>query len=176
MRRRATTTLQFLIKSMRRIRMSRRLAFVSVAMLTPVISALAAETEGFTIRAVPLWLSYPGTIFIVICSIRIGFLMGSKRQKLLGSVKDEAVSPVSAALMGLLAFMLAFSFNLSMNRFESRKMQYLDQVNAIETFYRRADLFPEKYRTAIQSELMAYVDVRLEAIRTSDKVSGIIEK
>lgn len=159
---------------MRLYRSSKRFALLVFALLGPVVSTMA-QAEELTIRSIPIWLSYGGTVLLVVIAIRIGFQLGIK-QYVLGTEKDPAVLPVSGALMGLLAFMLAFTFNLSMNRFDMRKMQYLDQINAIETFYRRAELFPDKYRTAIQSEMIKYVDVRIEAIRTTDKASGIIPK
>src|SRR5262245_54341389 len=114
-------------------------------MVTPAWAA----GEGFTLRSIPLSIVYGGTVVLVIVSIRIGFSLGKARHKLLGLQIDPTITPVSGALMGLLAFILAFTFNLSMGRFDMRRTLYLDQVDAIEMLFRRAKLLPERYREVI---------------------------
>jgi hypothetical protein len=131
------------------------------------INALAQRNDdgliNFNIRTLPHWLVYTVTVLVVIGAIRIGFALGRARHKALESKPDPAVAPVSAALMGLLAFILAFSFSSAMSRFELRKSFYLDQVNSLENLYRLAELFPDKYRDALQADVTELVDIRIDA-------------
>ncbi len=60
---------------------------------------------------------------------------------------------VIAVSLGLLAFMLAFTFGIAANRFDTRKQLVLDEINAIGTTYLRANTLPEPPRTKIRKLL-----------------------
>jgi hypothetical protein len=62
----------------------------------------------------------------------------------------------------LLAFFLAFTFNMAGSRYDARKQLVLDEANAIETTYLRAKLLPKPYGTEIRELLREYVDVRVQ--------------
>jgi hypothetical protein len=72
------------------------------------------------------------------------------------------VGTILGASLGLLAFFLAFTFNMAGSRYDARKQLVLDETNAIETTYLRAKLLPKPYRTEIQELLREYVDVRVQ--------------
>ena len=65
------------------------------------------------------------------------------------------------ATLGLLAFMLAFTFGLAGTRFEARRQLVQSEANAISTAYLRADLLPEPMKTDSQALLREYVETRL---------------
>ena len=66
-------------------------------------------------------------------------------------------------MLGLLAFILAFTFGLASSRFEARRGLILSEANAIGTSYLRAALLPDPQRTEIRNTLREYTDVRLTA-------------
>jgi hypothetical protein len=66
------------------------------------------------------------------------------------------------ATLGLLAFLLAFTFGLAATRFDSRRQVQLDEVNAIGTAYLRAGLLPESGEE-IRGLIRQYVDANLGA-------------
>ena len=72
---------------------------------------------------------------------------------------------IVAAGLGLLAFLLAFTFGMAASRFDTRRGLVLDEANAIGTTYLRAALLPEPHRTEIRTLLRDYVDLRLEAVQ-----------
>ena len=74
-------------------------------------------------------------------------------------------------MLGLLTFILAFTFWLAATHFDAARQAFLNEANAIRTAYLRADLLPEPQRTEIRNLLREYVDVRLEGAR-----SGKIEQ
>jgi hypothetical protein len=75
------------------------------------------------------------------------------------------VGAIVAAGLGLLAFLLAFTFGMAASRFDTRRGLVLDEANAIGTTYLRAALLPEPHRTEIRTLLRDYVDLRLEAVQ-----------
>jgi hypothetical protein len=79
--------------------------------------------------------------------------------------KEAPVGSMVGATLGLLAFMLAFTFGMAENRFEDRRQVVLSEANAIGTAYLRAAMLPEPMRTDSRNLLREYVDVRLEGTR-----------
>jgi hypothetical protein len=69
---------------------------------------------------------------------------------------------LQAASLGLLALLLGFSFSMALTRFDTRKQLVLDEANAIETTYLRAQLLPDPVRKEVSDLFRRYVDVRLE--------------
>jgi hypothetical protein len=73
----------------------------------------------------------------------------------------EPLTTLEAAVLGLLALLLGFSFQMAMARWDLRKHATIDEANAIGTTYLRSSLLPEPQRTAIRAQLVDYVDARL---------------
>jgi NADH:ubiquinone oxidoreductase subunit 6 (subunit J) len=80
------------------------------------------------------------------------------------------------AALGLLAFMLAYTFGLAGSRFEDRRQVLLSEANAIGTTYLRAAMLPEPMRTETRNLLREYVDVRLEAVQQPDKLRAAVSR
>src|SRR5262245_50288384 len=110
----------------------------------------------------PLWALLPITIAILALSIEAGFRVAGYRQKHSRDEPPASVGPIVAPILGLLAFMLAFTFGMAGSRFEARRQVVLTEANAIGTTYLRAGLLPEPMRTEVQGLLRQYVDTRLE--------------
>jgi hypothetical protein len=69
-------------------------------------------------------------------------------------------------MLGLLAFLLAFTFGMAASRYELRRELVLDEANAIGTVFSRAALVPDPHRTEIRTLLRDYVDTRLENVES----------
>jgi len=125
--------------------------------------------------SVPLWAVFVGTMAITLVSIRVGFRAGVYRRQR----AEEAEGPVGSvvgAMLGLLAFILAFTFGIASSRFDTRKHLVLEEVNAIETAYLRAGLLPEPQRTESRRLLRQYVDQRAEFSKDPVKLAqGLAE-
>jgi hypothetical protein len=85
-----------------------------------------------------------------------GFYLKTKAVK----VSDAPVGSVVGASLGLLAFMLAFTFQIADNRYNERKSLLLDEVTTIRTTYLRAGLIPEPYKSNTRKLLIEYTDLR----------------
>ena len=112
------------------------------------------------------------TVIIAFGAIMLGQFFGT-RMKALTSNKDSIGSVVGATL-GFLAFLLAFTFNMAANRFDDRKNLMVDELNVIETTYRRAGLLLELNTTEIRALLQEYVDLRVSIARDPSKIDHAI--
>jgi hypothetical protein len=111
----------------------------------------------------PLW-----ALFIVLllanllldeCGFRVGRLRAHRTQK----ESDSTVSAIVASELGLLAFMLAFTYGIVASRFDLRRMTLLNEANAIGTTYLRAAMLPPGQGEPIRDLLREYVDLRIQA-------------
>src|SRR5262245_20402061 len=110
----------------------------------------------------PLWVTFVGIVVIVVLSIWLGIYLARARKKR-GRVEEEGpIGTVVSATLGLLAFILAFTFGLTASRFDSRRQLLLDDVTAIETTALRAELIPEPHRTEVREIMRKYIELRLD--------------
>lgn len=66
-----------------------------------------------------------------------------------------------AAVLGLLALLLGFTFSLALDRYEQRRTLVLEESNAIGTAYLRTQLLPEPFRSDLSAALRDYAQVRI---------------
>ena len=111
--------------------------------------------------SLPLGLIFVGTIVLVLVSMEIGYRSGRSAHKSAPNEKAPAVSGVSAAVLGLTAFMLAFAFGSVSSRYDLRKELVRDDANAIRTTYLRSEFLPAPDRATTQALLTRYLDERI---------------
>ena len=111
-------------------------------------------------EAAPIWSVFLGTMVLVLFCLRIGLLVGRRRQRD-AQGKLEGPGAIVGAAMGLLAFMLAFTFNTAANRYDTRKALVIEESNAIGTTWLRAGFLGDPNRAAMRALLRDYVDLRL---------------
>ena len=122
----------------------------------------------------PLWGLFLAIIVLVLAAMEGGYRLGSYRFRQSGHEKAEPVGAMVGATLGLLAFMLAFTFGMAASRFDTRRQLVLDEANAIGTTYLRAAMLPER-ADEVRALLRSYVDVRLEAVQSGRAAEGILQ-
>jgi hypothetical protein len=75
--------------------------------------------------------------------------------------EDSQEGLIVSAVMGLLALLVGFTFSLSLDRFDNRRVGVLDEANAIGTTYLRTQMVDAPYRARISQLLSDYTDNRL---------------
>lgn len=115
-------------------------------------------------------------LMAVLIPIFIGQYHGIRRKKRAVNMDPGSVGTVVGAAFGLLAFMLAFTFQIVSNRYDNRKELLLDEVTNIRTTYLRAGLLPEPYRSATKELLIEYTDIRANAASDSTKIRTLISR
>ena len=127
---------------------------------------------------VPLFLQVAGMFFIpllaVIIPLIIGRRYGSYQRRRKEHLQDTAIESVVATANALLAFMLAFTFQISANRYDARKELLMEEVKSIRTVYLRAGLIPEPYRSSTRKYLVEYVDMRVDLSKDRTKLDQVI--
>jgi len=128
-----------------------------------------------------LWIVFGATVLIVLLSIVAGYKIGHYVQDRKKEGTVISAGSVVAASLGLLAFMLAFTFGIASNRYDARKQIVLDEVNTIGTTYLRADTLPEPPRAEARKLLRDYVNTRASLPDTDywnkpEKVNELIGK
>lgn len=105
------------------------------------------------IDALPLWALFLISVGIVLLSIELGWRIGNYRRQQIQKDGNRAISATVGATLGLLAFLLAFTFGMAANRFDTRKQVVIQEANSIGTTYLRVDFLPEGLRNHARSLL-----------------------
>src|SRR4030095_2022497 len=108
----------------------------------------------------------------VLVPILLGQRYGIYRKKKTEEAQHAPVGSVVGAAFGLLAFMLAITFQIAANRYDSRKQLLLEDVTNIRTGYLRAGLIPEPYRSNTKRFLVEYVDLRVDLAHDLSKLNA----
>ena len=119
---------------------------------------------GFAAAAVLLFLS-------LTVAIEVGYRLGQRRvtKHLAQSDDSSAISTVTAAMLGLLAFTLSLSINFAQNRYDERRGLVLAEANAIGTAWLRAKLIGGEESAEIAGKIEDYAKARLDfTIAVSD--------
>ncbi len=130
-------------------------------------------------------LSLPGLFAAAVAMILVanecGYRLGRARSGQRGKESESPVGGMVGAELGLLAFLLAFTFGIAASRYDTRREVLLDEANAIGTAYLRAAMLAEPHRGEVQRLLRDYVDLRIvaaegatieQAIRQSEDLHG----
>jgi hypothetical protein len=119
---------------------------------------------------VPLLFLYVIMVVIVFLSIVSGFGLGSYIRRCKKRENEAPIGTIVGAMLGLLAFILAFTFGMAASRFDARKQLLLDEANAIGTAFLRTDFLAEPQGTEARKLLRKYVDVRVEGVLHPEKL------
>ena len=109
----------------------------------------------------PIWTLLPITLVVGLLSVELGCRIAAYRRKHAKDKTEAPVAPVVGSTLGLLAFLLAFTFGMAALRFEERRQSVLAEANAISTAYLRASVLSEPVATDSHNLLREYVKVRL---------------
>ena len=112
-----------------------------------------------------LWTVFCIMVVGIVLSIEFGFLLGKRKKKSVTEAKSIQTGPVVAATLGLVAFMLAFTFGAVTSRQNESKHLIIDESNAIGTAYLRAEVLPLADRDDVQRILDEYLSLRIAAVQ-----------
>ena len=114
---------------------------------------------------IPLWMVLLGSVISMVVFIEIGIKLGSNIKGKPVKAQAAQVRAIMGASLGLLAFMLAFSFSMAQRHFEARTQSYMLEVSAISSAYRGADLLDNATRPVARNLLQQFVAIRTEMMR-----------
>ena len=104
--------------------------------------------SGF-VNEIPLWLFFVGTCVLVVVFWEAGYWFGHRSRTKGITENEQLVTTTVSIIVGLVAFLLAFSFNMASGRFQDRRDVLIEDVNAVGTTYLRAEMVAEPERSRI---------------------------
>jgi len=112
--------------------------------------------------------------FVVLIPTLIGHRFGIYRRKDQDELQHAPVGTIVGSAFALLAFMLAFTFQIATNRYDARKELLLEEVTNIRTTYLRAGLLKEPMRSDAKKLLIEYIDIRADLARDTTALNSTL--
>jgi hypothetical protein len=109
---------------------------------------------------VPIWILFLGTILLMVLFIEFGFRLGKKAQASAKKAQTSQVRAIMGAGLGLLAFMLAFTFSTAQSHFEARVQSLAEEARIARNAFMQADVMLEPERTQVKQLLKDYIELR----------------
>jgi hypothetical protein len=103
------------------------------------------------------------------------YRMGSRAQARHHEAGREVFVAVKVSLLGLLALLLAFTFELSAKRYEERQRLVLDEANILHDIFLQSSLLPEPLRGEFQPTLRQFVEARLAFFNARRNLAAVAE-
>jgi hypothetical protein len=132
------------------------------------------------IDAIPIWAVFAATIAVVMLAVEVGYRMGQAMHRRSEDEKESPVSAIAGAILGLAAFMLAFTFSIVSERYSAKRALVREEAVAIRTAWHRSDFLPETDRAEAADLLRKYVDDRVkfaqEGILHPERVQNILSE
>jgi hypothetical protein len=125
-------------------------------------------------EALPAGIIYLVVVFVLLISCEIGFRLGDRARSRQDREAPASLAPMVGGLLGMLAFVLAFTFSIAAQLHELRKQNVLNEANAVGTAYLRSELLPDRDGAVIRELLREYVDVRLGAAQGEDLDAALV--
>ena len=104
------------------------------------------------------WIAIAFALIVVICG-EIGFHLGTRAKASLG---ESPFAVLQAAIFGLLALLLAFSFSLGLSRYDARRAEVAREANSIGTTFLRTEFLDARLAPVMRAYLRRYLDARIE--------------
>jgi len=125
----------------------------------------------------PIWAVYVVTVILALVAAEIGFRIGLNRQRKNPTEGEtRATGTVVAGILGLMAFLMAFSIGIVIDQQGNRKALVVEEANAVGTAYLRADFLSEPDRTSTQDLLREYVEIRIAAAADPSKLGAVVKR
>ena len=101
-----------------------------------------------------------GTFAGILVCLALGRWIG-KRVLARNGVRAPSVGSLEGAVFALLGLMIAFTFSGALSRYDSRRIQVVDEANAIGTAWLRLDMLPAATQPPLRDAMRSYVDARI---------------
>jgi uncharacterized membrane protein len=104
-------------------------------------------------QSIPLWLIFVATVGFILLAVETGFRAGVFHARKSEDARQASIDPLMGSTLGLLAFLLAFTFGMATSRYEARRQLVVDDAVAIRTVSLRAQQLPEPHRSDVRALL-----------------------
>jgi len=106
----------------------------------------------------------------------ISSLIGKRVGNYIRNKKHSEQKPTeTSGLVALLFFLLAFTFGMSGDRYDSRRKIVVEEANDIGTAILRSDLYPDSTRALFRKDFKEYVETRIAYYQVGVNVKEILK-
>ncbi len=107
---------------------------------------------------IPTWVIAVSLLATIVVVWESCFKLGVRHRR---PGDDSELTTIEAAVAGLLALILAFSFGMASDRFDAREGVIVHEANSIETMNYRCDFFASSEQAACRRALARYAALRV---------------
>jgi hypothetical protein len=116
------------------------------------------------------------SLFIVmLIAAEVGYRFGSRWHPKIDPSGKGHFGIAQGVVLTLMGLLLAFTFNMSAQRFDTRRQLVLTESNALAGLYTRSGLLPETQRENFREYLLQYTDLRLSTINPDSEAEKLQE-
>lgn len=98
----------------------------------------------------------------MMAAAEVGYRIGVYRHKHAGEIGRVHLGAVLSSMLGLVALLLGFTFNISLQRHVTRGQLVMSDANVLNGLYLQSSLIPEPQRKEFRTLLREYVDLRTD--------------
>jgi hypothetical protein len=125
----------------------------------------------------PIWAVYVGMVIAVLLAAEIGFRIGIWLQdRNPDSGETRMTGTVVGGMLGLMAFLMAFSIGIVSGQQGERKSMVVEEANSIGTAWLRAGFLDEPDLSLSRALLQEYTEIRLDAIADETRLPAALER
>lgn len=117
------------------------------------------------------WVIALSLFAIMLASSFIGKQIGSYIQN---KNKTDYKPTETSGFIALLFFLLAFTFGMSGDRYDTRRKIIVEEANDIGTALLRSDLYPDSTRTLFRNDFKDYIETRISFYKIGANPEGIL--
>ncbi len=121
------------------------------------------------------WVVFLLTAALLLALTEAGFRLGLRLHAAGDKARKGPIGGIQGAVLGMLGLLLAFTFAMAVNRYDTRRGLVLQEANAVGTTYLRASLLPEAHQAPVKDLLRRYVDLRLKHWLLADDPAKLAE-
>ena len=103
---------------------------------------------------------------LILLANEAGYRLGHYYQSRTDADVKNHTNTIQAGTLGLLALILGFTFNMALQRYNSRSHAVIQEASAIGTALLRTDLLPQPYDSVTHALLQNYISLRLAVSNT----------
>jgi hypothetical protein len=127
--------------------------------------------------SLPILGVYVLTVVLVLAAAEAGFRIGLTIHRREPSDSGSSMrGAVVGSLLGLMAFLMAFSIGIVINQHNNRKAMVVTEANAVGTAWLRAGFLSEPDLSTTRDLLREYVEVRLEAASDISQFNSMVAR
>lgn len=98
---------------------------------------------------------------LILMADELGLRLGTRRREQIDNDLKSHTAAIQGGVVGLLALILGFTFNMSIQRYDSRAGAEVAEANAIGTAMLRASLLPDRFADPAREAMSDYTTLRI---------------